>query len=135
MTKKRLEQFQKILFYFRHIVFILHIFVVYQLLDILLRMKYYGVIFIILDLIFIIVVLTQLLGAKLRYKKEMIYNFMQMGFYIYLGIFFYKIKTNFITPTMSFAFLRNNLIILSLLLVIIMFYSKFIVNKRQEKLN
>ena len=58
-----------------------------------------------------------------------------MGFYVYFGMFFYKIKTNYITPSLSYEFLRNNLLVLSVLLLVIMIYSKLIVNKRQEKLN
>ena len=98
-------------------------------------MKAFGIIYLILEIIYIIVIITQLLGAKLRYKREIIYNCMQIGFYIYLILFFIKIRTNYITPSLSFIFLRNNFIVLSILLVIIMIYSKIIVNKRQEKLN
>jgi hypothetical protein len=98
-------------------------------------MKYFGAIFLIIEIIYIIIIITQSLGAKLRFKRDIIYNLMQMGFFIYLGIFFVKVRVNYITPTLSFDFLRNNLIVLSLLLLIIMFYSKIIVNKRQEKLN
>lgn len=135
MTKKRLDLLKKILYYFRYLTFIAHIFVVFQLLYILLRMKYSGILFLVFDIIYIILVITQLLGAKLRYKKEIIYNLMQIGFYIYFGMFFYKIKTNYITPSLSYEFLRNNLLVLTLLLFVIMIYSKLIVNKRQEKLN
>ena len=133
--KERLELFKKILYFFRITVFTVHIFVVFQLLYILLRMKYSGIIFLVIDILYIIIVLAQLLGAKLRYKKEVIYNFMQIGFYIYFAMFFIKIKTNFITPTLSYEFLRNNFLVLSLLLLVILVYSKLNVNKRQEKLN
>ena len=135
MTKKRIELLKKILYYFRYITFILHIFVVFQLLYLVLRMKYFGAIYLIIEIIYIIIIITQSLGAKLRFKRDIIYNLMQMGFFIYLGIFFVKVRVNYITPSLSFAFLRNNLIVLSLLLLIVMFYSKIIVNKRQEKLN
>lgn len=135
MTKKRLELVKNIIYYSRYILFILHNFVVFQLLYIILRMKVFGIIYLILEIIYIIVIITQLLGAKLRYKREIIYNCMQIGFYIYLILFFIKIRTNYITPSLSFIFLRNNFIVLSILLVIIMIYSKIIVNKRQEKLN
>ncbi len=135
MTKKRLELIRNIIYYSRYILFILHNFIVFQLLYIILRMKAFGIIYLILEIIYIIVIITQLLGAKLRYKREIIYNCMQIGFYIYLILFFIKIRTNYITPSLSFIFLRNNFIVLSILLVIIMIYSKIIVNKRQEKLN
>ena len=135
MTKKRLELIRNIIYYSRYILFILHNFIVFQLLYIILRMKVFGIIYLILEIIYIIVIITQLLGAKLRYKREIIYNCMQIGFYIYLILFFIKIRTNYITPSLSFIFLRNNFIVLSILLVIIMIYSKIIVNKRQEKLN
>ena len=135
MTKKRLELIRNILYYFRYILFVLHIFLVFQLLYILLRMSYFGIIFIIMDIIYIVMVITQLLSAKLRYKREIIYNCMQIGYFAYLALFFIKIKTNYVTPTLSYDFLRNNLIVLSLLILIIIFYSKIIVNKRQEKLN
>ena len=135
MTKKRLELIRNIIYYSRYILFILHNFIVFQLLYIILRMKAFGIIYLILEIIYIIVIITQLLGAKLRYKREIIYNSMQIGFYIYLILFFIKIRTNYITPSLSFIFLRNNFIVLSILLVIIMIYSKIIVNKRQEKLN
>ena len=133
--KNKLDLLKKILYYFRYIAFILHIFVVFQLLYILLRMKYSGILFLVMDIIYIIIIITQLLGAKLRYKREIIYNLMQIGFYIYFGMFFYKIKTNYITPSLSYEFLRNNLLVLTILIVVIMIYSKLIVNKRQEKLN
>ena len=135
MTKNKVELIRKIIYYTRYVLFILHIFVMYQLLYIILRMKYFGIIFLVIDILYIIMVITQLLGAKLRYKREIIYNSMQIGFFAYFALFFIKIKTNYVTPTLSYDFLRNNLIVLSLLLVIIMFYSKLIVNKRQEKLN
>ncbi len=135
MTKKRLELIRNIIYYSRYILFILHNFIVFQLLYIILRMKAFGIIYLILEITYIIVIITQLLGAKLRYKREIIYNCMQIGFYIYLILFFIKIRTNYITPSLSFIFLRNNFIVLSILLVIIMIYSKIIVNKRQEKLN
>ena len=135
MTKKSIDIFKKVLYFLRVTIFTLHIFVVFQLLYIILRMKYAGIIFLVVDILYIIIVLTQLLGAKLRYKKEVIYNFMQIGFYIYFAMFFIKIKTNFITPTLSYEFLRNNFLVLSLLLIVILVYSKLIVNKRQEKLN
>ena len=135
MTKKSIDIFKKVLYFLRVTIFTLHIFVVFQLLYIILRMKYAGIIFLVVDILYIIIVLTQLLGAKLRYKKEVIYNFMQIGFYIYFAMFFIKIKTNFITPTLSYEFLRNNFLVLSLLLFVILVYSKLIVNKRQEKLN
>ena len=135
MTKKSIDIFKKVLYFLRVTIFTLHIFVVFQLLYIILRMKYAGIIFLVVDILYIIIVLTQLLGAKLRYKKEVIYNFMQIGFYIYFAMFFIKIKTNFITPTLSYEFLRNNFLVLSLLLLVILVYSKLIVNKRQEKLN
>jgi hypothetical protein len=135
MTKKRLELIRNIIYYSRYILFILHNFIVFQLLYIILRMKAFGIIYLILEIIYIIVIITQLLGAKLRYKREIIYNCMQIGFYIYLILFFIKIRTNYITPSLSFIFLRNNFIVLSILLVVIMIYSKIIVNKRQEKLN
>ena len=135
MTKKRLELIRNIIYYSRYVLFILHNFIVFQLLYIILRMKAFGIIYLILEIIYIIVIITQLLGAKLRYKREIIYNCMQIGFYIYLILFFIKIRTNYITPSLSFIFLRNNFIVLSILLVIITIYSKIIVNKRQEKLN
>ena len=135
MTKKRLELIRNIIYYSRYVLFILHNFIVFQLLYIILRMKAFVIIYLILEIIYIIVIITQLLGAKLRYKREIIYNCMQIGFYIYLILFFIKIRTNYITPSLSFIFLRNNFIVLSILLVIIMIYSKIIVNKRQEKLN
>lgn len=135
MTKKRLELIRNIIYYTRYVLFIVHIFLVFQLLYIILRMKAFGIIFLILELLYIIIIIVQLLGAKLRFKREIIYNCMQIGFYLYLGLFFIKIKTNYITPSLSYEFLRNNFIVLSFLLVIIMFYSKIIVNKRQEKLN
>ncbi len=135
MTKKRIELIKNIIYYTRYVLFIIHNFMVFQLLYIILRMKAYGIIFLILELIYIVIIITQLLGAKLRYKKDVIYNCMQIGFYLYLFLFFIKIKTNFITPSLSFVFLRNNFIVLSILLLIIMLYSKIIVNKRQEKLN
>ncbi len=133
--KDKIELLKKIFYFFRITFFTIHIFVIFQLLYILLRMKYSGIIFLIIDIVYIIIVLTQLVGAKLRYKREILYNIMQIGFYVYFAMFYIKIRTNFVTPTMSYEFLRNNLLVLSLLLIIIMIYSKLIVNKRQEKLN
>lgn len=98
-------------------------------------MSYFGTIFLIIEFIYSINVLIEMVGSKLRYKKDYVYNIMNLCFFAYLISFYIKIKTNYLTPYLSFNFLRNNYIVLSILLVLILIYSKIIVNKRQEKLN
>ena len=125
----------KLLYYLRIIVFIIHLVIVFNLLYITLRMSYFGTIFLIIEFIYSINVLIEMVGSKLRYKRDYVYNFMSLCYFGYLVSFYIKIKSNYLTPYLSFNFLRNNYIVLSILLVLIIVYSKIIVNKRQEKLN
>ncbi len=97
-------------------------------------MSYYGIVLLIIEFIYIITILIQMISSKLRYKKDYIYNLMHISYFVYLLGLYIKIKTNYITPYLSFKYLRNNYVILSILMVIIIIYSKIIVNKRQEKL-
>ena len=125
----------KLLYYLRIVVFIIHLVIVFNLLYITLRMSYFGTIFLTIEFIYSINVLIEMVGSKLRYKKDYIYNIMNLCYFGYLISFYIKIKSNYLTPYLSFNFLRNNYIVLSILLVLLIIYSKIIVNKRQEKLN
>ena len=128
------EIFSKILYVIRTITFIIHIFLMFNLLYITLRMSYMGIILLIIDIFYILMILVQMIGSKLRYKRDIIYNFMNISYFVYLLVLFIKIKSNYITPYISYIYLRNNYIILTVLIVIMMVYSKIVVNKRQEKL-
>lgn len=129
------ELITKILYYLRIIVFIIHLIIIFNLLYITLRMSYFGIIYLIVEFIYSINILIEMLSAKLRYKRDYVYNFMNLCYFGYLISFYIKIKQNYINPYLSFNFLRNNYIVLSILLVLVFIYSKIIVNKRQEKLN
>ena len=128
------ETFSKILYIIRTIVFTLHIFLMFNLLYITLRMSYIGIILLIIDVIYIINILIEMVSAKLRYKRDIIYNIMNISYFVYLLVLYLKIKNNYLTPYLSFPYLRNNYLILILLIIILIVYSKIVVNKRQEKL-
>ena len=125
----------KILYFIRTITFIAHIFLMFNLLYITLRMGYSGIILLILDVVYILNILIEMIGSKLRFKRDIIYHFMNISIFVYVLVLFIKIKTNYLNPSLSYTYLRNNYLILSVLMVILMIYSKIIVNKRQEKLN
>ena len=124
----------KYLYYFRIIVFIVHLLLIFNLLYITLRMSYIGIIFLIIEFIYSINTLIEMISKKLRYKKDYMYNIMNVCFFAYLLAFYIKIKKNYITPNLFFNYLRNNYILLIFLILLILLYSKIIVNKRQEKL-
>ncbi|MBP5683788.1 MAG: hypothetical protein J6X02_00850 [Bacilli bacterium] len=129
------NQITKILYYLRIIVFIIHLIIVFNLLYITLRMSYFGTFFLVIEYCYSINILIEMISSKLRYKRDYVYNLMNICYFGYLVTLYLKIKNNYLTPYLSFNFLRNNFIVLAILLILIIIYSKIIVNKRQEKLN
>lgn len=114
----------KIIYYIKLILFVIHFYFVFLMLHNILDTKIYGIIFLVLYLLFAFKVLTELLSKKDRYKNDLIYNIMQIGVYFYLLIV--SIKTYFakiyVTRT-TLSYFKINYVILCVLIIFIFIYS------------
>lgn len=114
----------KIIYYIKLILFVIHFYFVFLMLHNILDTKIYGIIFLVLYLLFAFKVLTELLSKKDRYKNDLIYNIMQIGVYFYLLIV--SIKTYFAkiyVTRATLSYFKINYVILCVLIIFIFIYS------------
>ena len=119
-----MERFNKIVYYFRMLLFVIHFYFIFSVLHNILDMKIYGYIFLIIYFIYIIKSIIELLSKKKRYKNDLIYNLMQIGFFSYIIGISIKIYLNKLYVTNNtITYFKTNYLIASLLIVFIVIYS------------
>ncbi len=116
----------KWLYYIRVIFIFLQALFIVDMINIIMNMNGWGISFIIVTIIFFIKTLMENINNYKSYKYDIPYNIMQIGYTIYLGVFLYRIKSNTILPLYGYEYLKNNLIILDILLIFIFIYSLLI---------
>jgi len=119
-----MKKFANVIYYIKIILFIAHFYLVFAMLNNILDTKIYGIIFILFYLVFVIKVLMEVLSQNKKYKNDIIYNIMQIGFIAYLIIM--SIKTSLVgvyVTRISVAYFRINYVILSGLVVFILLYN------------
>ena len=113
-----------ITYYIKTFLFIIHFYFVFLTLHNILDTKIYGYIFLLIYFIYIVKNIIELLTKKKRYKNDWIYNLMQISLIIYLIFFSLKTILDKIYVTkITYAYFRNNYIILSVLIVFILIYN------------
>ncbi len=119
-----MKKLANIIYWVKLILFVLNFYFIFQMLHNILDTGIFGIIFMVLYLVFVIKILFEILSQKKKYKNDIIYNFMQLGFIFYLYII--SIKTclaNVYVTNYTFSYFRINYIILSVLIIFILVYS------------
>lgn len=106
------------------ILFVLHFYFVFLMLHNILDTGLFGIIFIVIYLLFVLKTVIELLSKKDRYKNDIIYNVMNIGVYLYLLVVSIKTYISKIYVTrMSLSYFKTNYIILSILIIFIFVYN------------
>ena len=80
--------------------------------------------------------IIELLSKKKRYQTDIVYNFLQMGLFIYILIVTFKIYYEKILVTASTRnYLFTNYVILSLLIIFILLYTFITFNYNVKGIN
>lgn len=131
----------KVIYTIRIILFIIHILMLYMIIPNIVNVGLIGHVFIIIEVIYIMKIILELLSKKECYKDEAYYNIMQIGFYSYIVILWSKLYFNNELFTIQFVrYLKNNYIILSILIIFLILYGILGINngiriKNYTKLN
>ena len=119
-----MKKIPMILYYSKIILLISSFYFIFIMLHNFLDTGIYGYIFLIAYLVYVFKLVIELFSKKKDYKEDVIYNFMQIGFIVYIlvvTIRCYIVKlyvTNF-----TFSYFRMNYIILTILVMFILAYS------------
>lgn len=127
------NKIKKIIYITRLIFFILHMLMLFMLLGNITYVGLIGYLFLIVDAIYIIVVIKELMSKNLIYQKDLYYNIMQLGLFTYITVLWSKLYFNNNLYTKEFVtYLKNNYIILIVLLTFLIIYNLCLFNKKRK---
>ena len=119
-----MKKLSKIIYIIRIITFIIHFYLLFLLTHSYLNIGVLGIIFILLDLVYSLKIIAELLSKKESYSHDIVYNIMQIGLTFYLGILSYKVYfDNMVVFSDTIGYFKLNYGILSVLLLFIIIYS------------
>lgn len=119
-----MRSISKIVYIIKMILFVLHFYFVFLMLHNILDTGLFGIIFIVIYLMFILKTIFELLSKKDRYKNDIIYNVMNIGVYLYLLVISIKTYLAKIYVTrITLSYFKTNYIILSILIIFIFVYN------------
>jgi len=127
------KKMAKLVFYLKMLLFIGQFYFVFMMLHNILDTKIYGIVFIVIYLIFAFRILFELITKQIRYKSDIVYNVMQIGVYFYLIFVSFKTSIDKVYVTrMTINYFKINYVILSILIIFIFMYS-YLEFKSSEK--
>ena len=128
-----MKKMAKLVFYLKMLLFIGQFYFVFMMLHNILDTKIYGIVFIVIYLIFAFRILFELITKQIRYKSDIVYNVMQIGVYFYLIFVSFKTSIDKVYVTrMTINYFKINYVILSILIIFIFMYS-YLEFKSSEK--
>ena len=131
-----MKKTNKILYGLRICSFLIQFYLVFHLLPSILSIGIIGYGLIMLYIFYDLMVISQLVGKKKKYKYDTIYDFMQIGFVFYLLVITYKIHHDHIYVIKNtLSYFRINYGIICLLLIFIIIYSLYELIMRSDKKN
>ena len=119
-----MKKLAKPVYIIKLLLFIIHFYFVYVMLNNILDTKIYGIIFIIIYLLLSIKIILEIISKKTKYQNDIIYNIMQIGFFVYLLIISVRTAIAKVYVTrITISYFKINYIILSVLIIFILTYS------------
>lgn len=117
---------KKIIYIIRIIFFIIHFLLLYDVIGTLWQIKPLIYFFFVMHFIFVLNTIKEMLSKKDIYQNDFVYNFMQIGVYLYIFIIFYRIHfTNVFYMIETVKYFNINFGILCFLLMFLLIYSCF----------
>ena len=113
----------KALYYIRMIFNLLGLFLTFMLIQNITQVGLAGYLYLVIYLLFSLMTIKEVLSQKAIYKKDLVYNLMQIGFTFYLGIIVFKTyHDKIVVMENTIKYFDINYLILSVLLAIISSY-------------
>ncbi len=119
-----MKKIPMILYYLKIILLISSFYFIFIMLHNFLDAGIYGYIFLMVYIVYVYKLMTELFSKKKDYKEDVIYNFMQIGFIVYILVVTIRCYIVKLYVTIfTFSYFRMNYIILSILVMFILAYS------------
>ena len=129
-----MKKLSKFIYIIKLSLFIVNFFFLFTMLHNILDTKIFGIIFIIMYIIYSFRIIIELLSKKDRYKNDIIYNFMQIGLIAYIIIVSIKcIISKLYVTNYTLVYFRINYTILSVLILFILIYNLVGFTDKKEK--
>ncbi len=117
---------KKTIYIIRIIIFIIHFLLLYDIIETLWQVKPLIYFFFVIHFIFVLNTIKEMLSKKDIYQNDFVYNFMQIGVYLYIFIIFYRIHfTHVFYMIETVKYFNINFGILCFLLMFLLIYSCF----------
>ena len=121
---------KKLIYYLRIVSIVLFIVFVYLLLDVILDCGIFGISFLVMCSLFILINIFTVLSRKDIYKELVSYNLISLALTIYLGIIVTKLYTDYnahsLMYTLNYDYFKTNFIIVDLVILGIILNTLFI---------
>lgn len=118
-----MDKIEKILYYLRMFFFVISLVLTFMLIQNITQVGISGYFYLFISIVFALFTIYQVITNDIKYKKDVIYNMMQMGFTIYLGVIVFKTYYDkIVVMDNTIKYFIVNYIILSVLLMIMMIY-------------
>ena len=122
---------KKTIYIIKIIFFIIHFLLLYDIIGTLWQIKPLIYFFLIIHFIYILNTILEMLSKKDSYQNDLVYNFMQVGMYLYIFTIFYRIHfTHVFYMAETAKYFNVNFEILCFLLVFLLTYSHFELKNR-----
>ena len=119
-----MKKLAKLIYIIKLILLIANFYFIFNMLNNILDTNIYGLIFIVMYLIYLIKMILEIISKKKVYQYDIVYNLMQIGFIIYLLVISIKTTVAKLYVTrVTLSYFRLNYIILSVLIIFILIYS------------
>ena len=119
-----MKKFKKGVYIVRILFFVIHFFLLFLIINSLLQLKWFSLIFLSIYILYIIKVITELLSKRKNYQDDIIYNLMQIGLFLYIFVIFYRINYSYaVVVKETLPYFLINFGIMSGLMIFILIYS------------
>ena len=118
-----MKKIEKVFYYLRMIFFVISLVLTFMLIKNITQVGLVGYLYLIIFILFSILIIQQVLSQKMNYKRDLVYNIMQMGYTLYLGVIVFKTYYDkIVVMDSTIKYFTINYLILSILLIIIASY-------------
>ena len=118
-----MKKIEKVFYYLRMIFFVISLVLTFMLIKNITQVGLVGYLYLIIFILFSILIIRQVLSQKMNYKRDLVYNIMQIGYTLYLGVIVFKTYYDkIVVMDSTIKYFTINYLILSILLIIIASY-------------
>lgn len=125
-----MKRYQKILYYFRLILFIISLILMFLTLKNYIKIGIFGYVYLWIEFVYIVTIILTFLSKREIYKNDLVFNIMHICTYLYQIIMIIRMSHYKVSILIkdSILFYRNNYIILTVLLLTLIFYNIILYN-------